>query len=85
MTIITEHFIDNFYELRDLCWSGALQTLDEIEEQGRMDEAIDLIEQVFYGETPTDTEVNDLVWFDLPDMMGLYDEDDDEEDEDDED
>lgn len=68
MTIITEHFIDNFYELRDLCWSGALQTLDEIEEQGRMDEAIDLIEQVFYGETPTDTEVNDLVWFDLPDV-----------------
>ena len=36
------------------------------------------------GYIPSETEVNDFIWFKLPDIMHLYDEDDDENDDDDE-
>ena len=37
-----------------------------------------------FGRIPSETEVNDFIWFELPDIMLLYDEDDEEEEEDDE-
>lgn len=83
MRIIEEHYVDTINELLDLCWSGAVPVLEEIIEQGREREAMDYIEEVFCDEDPSDTAVNDYIWFDLADDMGLYDEDD-EEDEDDE-
>lgn len=75
--------LNNWYGLKDMVWSGAVDTLAEVERQDREQEALDLIEEVFYDEVPTDTQVNDFIWFDLADMMGLYDEEDEEEEEDD--
>ncbi len=37
------------------------------------------------GYIPSETEVNDFLWFNLPDIMHLYDEDDDKDDNDEED
>lgn len=70
-------FVKKEYDFNDLLnnsWSGAVSVLKEIENQDREDEAMRIIEDVFFDEIPTDTMVNDFIWFDLADMMGLYEE-----------
>ena len=80
---------NDWYDYKENAWGGALNTLDEIEAQGREIEAVEIIEEYMsedvLGDIPSETEVNDFIWFNLPDIMHLYDEDDDENDDDDED
>lgn len=91
MKVVVE--LDTWQELFRNSWSGALDTLREIEAQGREEEALAILEELFnpdmYGEIPSETAMNDYIWFELADDMNLYgddeeDEDDEEEDEDDE-
>ena len=77
--------IDNFYAVADMAWSGAVDVCKEIIMQDRMNEAMCLIEEMFLEEIPTDTQLNDFIWFELGDLMHLWDTDDDDEDDDDED
>ena len=44
-------------------WSGAKDTIEDVERYGLMKELGNLIEEIFAEETPTDTEINDYVWF----------------------
>lgn len=44
-------------------WSGALDTLKDIEEADKEDELMYLLEEIFNGDIPTETEVNDFLWF----------------------
>ena len=74
LTVHKEMQFDSLYELYDESWSGARQTLDEIIKQGREAEAMQILEETFYDEIPTDTQVNDFIWFELEDIMNLYDE-----------
>lgn len=53
----------DFYELKENSWSGAIETLNTVEEWGMEDELMDFLEEVFNGEIPTPTEVNDFLWF----------------------
>ena len=81
--------IVTWMELREMVWSGARDVVLEIENQGREEEALDILEELFspdvWGSIPTETDINDYIWFDLADHMNLYgDEDDEEEDEGDE-
>jgi hypothetical protein len=55
---------NNFNEIMDMCWSGAIDTLKDIERNNRENEFMYLLEETFLGTTPTDTEVNDWIWFD---------------------
>lgn len=55
--------INGFYELADMVWSGAVDTIVDIQNANRENEFMDLIEEVFCDEIPTDTEVNDFIWF----------------------
>ena len=65
--------------LRDFpAWSGGEETLNAIIDADKIEEADELAEEMFADETPTDTDVNDWLWFDLPDEMHLYDEEGDE-------
>lgn len=73
MTIKTT--INDFSEISDMAWSGATQVCQEIINQERETEAMGLIEEYFEGTEPTDTELNDFVWFTLGDLMGLWDDD----------
>lgn len=70
--------INTWAELFDASWSGARDTLKEIERQGREEEAMELLEEYFdpavYGSVPSNTEVNDYIWFSLQDDMHLYDD-----------
>ena len=56
--------ITSFYELKDNSWSGALDTLADIENAGKEEELMQHLEDMFADRTPTDTEVNDYLWHD---------------------
>ena len=61
--------IDDFCDLQNLCWGGALQRLDEIEELDLEDEFMDYLEEIFYDTTPSLTEINDFIWFECDDWI----------------
>ena len=79
---------NDWYDYKENVWGGAISTLHEIEAQDKETEAVEIIEEYMsedvFGRIPSDTEVNDFIWFELPDIMHLYDEDDEAEEEDDE-
>lgn len=55
--------INGFNELADMVWSGAVDTIADIQNTNKEDEFMDFLEAVFCDEVPTDTEVNDFIWF----------------------
>ena len=56
--------INGFNELADMVWSGAVDTIKDIQNANKEDEFMNFLEAVFCDEVPTDTEVNDFIWFD---------------------
>ena len=57
--------INGFYELADMVWSGAVDTIADIQNTNKENEFMDFLEMIFMDreEIPTDTEVNDFIWF----------------------
>jgi len=51
------------FELRDTLWSGALDTLETIIENDKLQELMGLLEEL-YPEPVDITTINDLLWFD---------------------
>lgn len=63
-------------------WSGAISTWDEIEEANKVDELEYLLEEL-YPEGITDTQLNDLLWFEsdwIYESLGITEEDEEEDD-----
>ena len=58
----------DYRTLKNNSWSGALDTLKDIEEADKEDELMYLLEEIFNGEIPTETEVNDFLWFERDDI-----------------
>lgn len=56
--------INDFYALADMVWSGAVDTIADIQNANKEDEFMNFLEMVFCDEIPTDTEVNDFIWHD---------------------
>ena len=56
--------INDFYALADMVWSGAVDTITDIQNANKEDEFMNFLEAVFCDEVPTDTEVNDFIWHD---------------------
>lgn len=54
----------SFEDLKKRCWSGAIDTLQKIEEEGeeKQEQLMNLLQEEF-SSTPSITEVNDLLWF----------------------
>lgn len=53
------------FDVRDFqFWGGGLQWYIEFDKAGKLDILAEQIESVFDGETPTETDINDFVWFD---------------------
>ena len=64
-------------------WSGAIDTLDRIREDGKCKELEELLDEL-YPDGMSETELNDLLRFDSDwvfETLGISDEDEDEEDE----
>ena len=56
-----------FEDLKNNSWSGAIDTLNKIEECGKEEEFMEYLESVMAEDeykVPTETEVNDFLWFD---------------------
>ena len=61
--------VSDWYALYQTCWSGALQTLDAIEEKGLEDTFISFLNDILEmnnaeGQPWTETQLNDFIWFD---------------------
>lgn len=81
MKMFVKTEIDDFNAIVAMAWSGAIQVCQEITRQGREDEAMCLIEEMFGEDIPTETELNDFIWFELGDLMHLWDAEEDAEEE----
>ena len=83
MKVVVE--LNTWQELFRNSWAGAIDVLREIEAQGREEEALDILEELFHpdlcGEIPSEDQINDFIWFELGDYMNLYDDEEDEDDE----
>lgn len=78
----------NFDDLKEMVWSGAKSTIDTIEENGKSEEFMRLLEDMYFDSIPADTEINDLLWFDsdyIYDQLGITDDEEENEDDDDDD
>ena len=73
--------IDDFKVIAAMAWSGAVEICKEIIMQHRENEAMCLIEEIFAETMPTDTQLNDFIWFELGHLMNLWDTEDDDEEE----
>lgn len=74
--------IDDFKAIEAMAWSGAIQVCQEIIRQNKENEAMCLIEEIFAETMPTETQLNDFIWFELGDLMHLWDDEEYEESED---
>lgn len=61
MKVIKE--ITTFTELKSMVWSGAIKTLELIEREGKENDLMILLDEVF-SNGATETEINDYLWFD---------------------
>ena len=70
--------IDSFNELMNLCWSGAIYTLNKIESLDKKDELMNILSDIFYDdESCTLTTINDFLWFDsdyIFELLGIEEE-----------
>ena len=53
----------DFNDLLDLCWSGALDTLEKVNEAGMGDNLMMLLEDICGDEELDITYINDILWF----------------------
>lgn len=44
-------------------WSGAVDTYNKLIESGKAEEFVDQLEQVFAGQDVSNTDINDMLWF----------------------
>ena len=56
--------INTFNDLMDMAWSGAVDTLNDITRADKEIELMNLMDVCFTDKTPTETEINDWLWFD---------------------
>lgn len=62
-------------------WSGARENISTAIELGTDDQVFAILEELFYDGDASDTQINDYVWFDMPnDYPELFGEEDDEDD-----
>lgn len=54
----------DFNDLQNMVWSGAEDTVENIANASMEDELMGLLEETFMETVPTETEINDFLWFD---------------------
>lgn len=66
----------NFEDIKEMAWSGAIYTINIIDDHEKGNEFMQLLTETF-TEIPTDTEINDFLWFDsdyILDTLGITDD-----------
>lgn len=75
--MIIKREINDFDSLKDELWSGAIQTMETIEENDKEDEFMDLLDELF-PEGEDLTSLNDFIRFDsdyIFETLGISEED----------
>lgn len=54
----------DFNDLKNNSWSGAINTINTIEEYNKENALMDLLEELFFDSIPDETQINDFLWFD---------------------
>lgn len=73
----------DWYDIYRTAWSGARDTVEKIEDEGKGDEFVSLIEEL-YPEGIDRTALNDILWFDdewVFESLGIKEEEESEDDE----
>lgn len=52
-------------------WGGAIVTYEKIEEEGKLKELEKYLDDFFFAGTPTDEEVNDVLWYEDEDIFNV--------------
>ena len=52
-------------------WSGAVDTYNKILSAGKEEEFVDQLEQIFSGKDVSETEINDMLWFEPEECFRL--------------
>ena len=52
-------------------WSGAVDTYNKLIQAGKEEEVIDQLEHVFAGEDVSETEINNMLWFEPEECFKL--------------
>ena len=74
MSLIISKEMD-FNDLMNNCWSGAIDTLQRIEENGKEEELMMLLEEI--TNNPSMTDINDILWFNnkmIYEFLGIIEE-----------
>lgn len=58
----------DFNDLKNMVWSGAVDTIQRIEDEQKQDSLMALLNEVFFERQPDITDVNDYLWFDSDDI-----------------
>jgi len=45
-------------------WSGAVDTMNTVREANKIEDLESLLDEVFFDKVPTETDINDFLWFD---------------------
>lgn len=64
----------DFNDLKNMVWSGAVDTIQRIEDEQKQDSLMALLNEVFFERQPDITDVNDYLWFesdDIYDYLGI--------------
>ena len=71
ITYIETNYIEDFDDLKDFCWSGALETLKIVEENNLEDEFFEYVNETLDTENNeyTATDINDFIWYDCDDWL----------------
>lgn len=74
----------DFNDLKDMVWSGAVDTIQRVEDEQKEEELMNLLNEIFFEQQPDMTEVNDYLWIDsdyIYECLDIsFDEEDDSED-----
>ena len=54
----------DFNDLKNNSWSGAINTINTIEEHNKENALMELLEELFFETIPDETQINDFLWFD---------------------
>ena len=63
----------DFNDLKNMVWSGAVDTIQRIEDEQKQDSLMALLNEVFFEEQPDITDVNDYLWFESDDIYECLD------------
>lgn len=64
MKYYVEEHIENFK-----AWSGGLDTFETIRAYGKLDDLEAYLQEIFLDTTPSDTDINDFLWFERQDIL----------------